>query len=105
MTRPSSAGHASPVLGTRTCDLVAEIGHAPHDRPDERGTRSPANRGYVDVIARIFKDARSAQDVLDHALRPLLLGDALLVLRRDELGDQSERDELDSDDHEQHPEA
>ena len=41
---------------------------------------SPSYRGYVDVSTRIFKDARSAQDVLDHALRAFALRDSFLVL-------------------------
>ena len=67
---------------------------------------SPSNRGYDEVIARIFTAGRvgSAQDVLDHALRALALADPLLVLRGDELGEQSKRDELDPDDHQEHAE-
>ena len=46
----------------------------------------------------------SAQNLFDHQLDPLALVHALLVLRRDELGEQPERDELDPDDEEQHAE-
>ena len=71
---------------------------------------SPSYRGYDDVMARIFMrdpllGSGSAHDVLDHALDALALVDPLLVLRRDELGEQSERDELDADDHQQHAEG
>ena len=67
---------------------------------------SPSYRGYDDVSARMFMPtptARrgSAQDLLDDLLDPLALVDPLLVLRRDELGEQPERDELDADDDEQ----
>ena len=106
VTRPSCSGHRQPECsGTRTCTSWPRPATPCTIEPTNGATPSPGCRGYVDVSTRIFKDARSAQDVLDHALRPLLLGDALLVLRRDELGDQTERDELDSHDHEQHTEA
>ncbi len=41
---------------------------------------SPSYRGYDEVIARTFTGPRSAQDVLDHALRAFALRDPLLVL-------------------------
>ena len=45
--------------------------------------------------------SRVRQDLLDQRLGPLALGDPLLVVARDQLGDQAEREDLDADDDEQ----
>ena len=82
----------------------------PHVALVDLDARPPKARDHLRV-ARVValvrpevenSHARLAHDVLDHALGALPLADPLLVLRRDELGDQPERDELDAHHHQQH---
>ena len=56
------------------------------------------------VRAEVERPSRAGQDFVDHRLRPRALVGALLVLARDHLADQPEREKLDADDDEQHAE-